>query len=203
MRMISPINSPKQSERRAQAAGGSAGLYLVGRVAVAEEGGGAWSGGERLHAASAIPLDRTSGFLGRRLREDEDIAGRFGGIVNQRCCGLQYLLLAAGESHFAHYRTGDFYRRHLDAFKGEENRVLSVVAYLNPDWSEEDGGELVLYPERGGAAELRVTPAQGTLVLFLSEHFEHEVLPARRDRFSIAGWFRQNNSSASRADPPA
>lgn len=76
----------------------------TGRVAVAEEGGGAWSGDKRLHAAGAVALDRASGFLGRRLREDKAIAGRFGGIVNQRCCGLQYLLLAAGESHFAHYR---------------------------------------------------------------------------------------------------
>jgi len=76
----------------------------VGRVAVAEEGGGAWSGEERLRAASAVTLDRASGFLGRRLREDGEVAKRFGGIVNQRCCGLQYLLLAAGESHFAHYR---------------------------------------------------------------------------------------------------
>jgi len=76
----------------------------TGRIAVAEEGGGAWEGARRLRAAGALPLDRASGFLGRRLREDDGIAGRFGGIVNQRCCGLQYLLLAAGESHFAHYR---------------------------------------------------------------------------------------------------
>ena len=77
-----------------------------------------------------------------------------------------------------------------------------MVAYLNPDWSEEDGGELVLYPEKGEQGELRVTPAHGTFVLFLSEDFEHEVLPARRDRLSIAGWFRRNSSSAMRADPP-
>ncbi|MEE8333183.1 MAG: inositol monophosphatase [Alphaproteobacteria bacterium] len=76
----------------------------LGRIAVAEEGGGAWSGTTRLRAANAIPLDRTSGFIGRRLREDKSIAERFGGIVNLRCCGLQYLQLAAGESHFAHYR---------------------------------------------------------------------------------------------------
>ncbi|MEC7468361.1 MAG: 2OG-Fe(II) oxygenase, partial [Pseudomonadota bacterium] len=32
--------------------------------------------------------------------------------------------------------------------------------------------------------------------------FPHEVLPATRDRFSIAGWFRVNNSTAQRVDPP-
>lgn len=122
----------------------------------------------------------------------------------QKCLNRQLFLgLFSFESHFAHYRAGDFYLRHLDAFKGEGNRILSVVAYLNPDWCDEDGGELVLYPENGEPGEFRVTPAHGTIVLFLSENFEHEVLPARRDRFSIAGWFRLNSSSALRADPPA
>jgi SM-20-related protein len=121
----------------------------------------------------------------------------------QQCLNQQLFLgLFSFESHFAHYRAGDFYRRHLDAFKGEGSRILSMVAYLNPDWAEEDGGELVLYPEKGKQVEFRVTPTHGTFVLFLSEDFEHEVLPARRDRFSIAGWFRRNSSSAMRADPP-
>jgi SM-20-related protein len=114
-----------------------------------------------------------------------------------------FLGLFSFESHFAHYSAGDFYRRHLDAFKGEGNRILSVVAYLNPDWQEEDGGELVLYPGNSKPGGIRVTPVRGTVVLFLSEDFEHEVLPAQRDRFSIAGWFRLNSSSALRVDPPA
>ena len=125
-------------------------------------------------------------------------AGELQHCLNQRL----FLGLFSFESHFAHYSEGDFYRRHLDAFKGEGNRIVSVVAYLNPNWHEEDGGELVLYTEKGEPGGVRVTPAQGTLVLFLSEEFEHEVLPARRDRYSIAGWFRLNSSSAMRADPP-
>ena len=107
------------------------------------------------------------------------------------------------ESHFAHYAPGAFYRRHLDAFRGEANRVLSLVAYLNHDWAPDDGGELVIYRESAtGAEPLRVTPAFGTLVAFLSEEFPHEVLPARRDRYSIAGWYRVNGSVAGRVDPP-
>ncbi|MFN2330094.1 MAG: 2OG-Fe(II) oxygenase [Chromatocurvus sp.] len=105
------------------------------------------------------------------------------------------------ESHFAHYRPGAFYRRHLDAFRGEANRVLSLVAYLNPDWKPEDGGELVLYPENG--KPITVLPEMSTLVVFLSEEFPHEVLPARRDRYSITGWFRVNSSVGGRVDPPA
>ena len=35
-----------------------------------------------------------------------------------------------------------------------------------------------------------VQPLGGTLVCFLAERFEHEVLPARRERLSVTGWFR-------------
>lgn len=96
------------------------------------------------------------------------------------------------EGHFAHYAPGAFYRRHVDAFRGEANRVLSVVAYLNPGWLPGDGGELVLY-ETGGTELGRFPPQLGTLAVFLSEEFPHEVLAARRDRFSIAGWFRRRS----------
>lgn len=107
------------------------------------------------------------------------------------------------ESHFAHYAPGAFYRRHFDAFKGETNRILSLVAYLNHDWAPDDGGELLIYREATtGTEPLRVTPAFGTLVAFLSEDFPHEVLRAQRDRYSIAGWYRVNNSVAQRVDPP-
>ncbi|MCB1746875.1 MAG: 2OG-Fe(II) oxygenase [Gammaproteobacteria bacterium] len=94
------------------------------------------------------------------------------------------------ESHFAHYPVGGFYKRHVDAFRGETNRVVSLVTYLNPGWAPHDGGELVLYPAGGPDAGVTVTPAFGTVVLFLSEEIPHEVLPARRPRRSIAGWYR-------------
>ena len=86
---------------------------------------------------------------------------------------------------------------------GEANRVLSVVAYLNSSWSQDDGGELVLYRDEQDAEGIKVTPLNGTLVIFLSEEFPHEVLPANRDRYSVAGWFRCNTSQEQRVDPPA
>lgn len=113
-----------------------------------------------------------------------------------------YLGLFSFESHFAHYGPGDFYKRHYDAFRGEANRVLSLVVYLNPGWQPSDGGELVLYQDDGDMDGIRVTPGLGTAVVFLSEDFPHEVLPAQRDRYSIAGWFRVNTSTAARVDPP-
>lgn len=114
-----------------------------------------------------------------------------------------FLGLFSFESHFAHYAAGSFYKRHLDAFKGEANRVLSVVAYLNSDWQLNDGGELVLYGDEYDQQGLKVIPALGTIAIFLSEEFPHEVLPATRDRYSIAGWYRVNASSADRVDPPS
>jgi SM-20-related protein len=45
--------------------------------------------------------------------------------------------------------------------------------------------------ERG---TIDVVPAGGTLVTFLAERFDHEVLPANRPRVSLAGWFRRRAS---------
>ncbi len=108
------------------------------------------------------------------------------------------------ESHFAHYAPGAFYKTHLDAFKGQANRILSVVLYLNPEWGPEDGGEMILYCDRGTGTILEtVKPQGGTLAVFLSEDFPHEVRPAKRHRYSIAGWYRVNMSNTLRVDPPA
>ena len=113
-----------------------------------------------------------------------------------------FLGLFSFESHLAHYAPGDYYKRHVDAFKGEANRVLSLVVYLNPGWQNDDGGELVLYCDETDREGIKVTPSLATVVTFLSEDFPHEVLPAERDRYSIAGWFRINSSTDQRVDPP-
>jgi len=106
------------------------------------------------------------------------------------------------ESHFAHYALGHYYKRHIDAFKGQANRVLSLVTYLNPEWQADDGGELVIYENADDHIGLKVLPEFGTIAVFLSEEFEHEVKPARKDRYSIAGWFRINTSTTEKVDPP-
>ena len=96
------------------------------------------------------------------------------------------------EAHFALYPPGACYARHRDRFRDDDARVLSTVFYLNTGWLEADGGALRLYlPAPGPAAHRDISPVAGTLVMFLSADFEHEVLPARRDRLSIAGWMRR------------
>ncbi len=100
-----------------------------------------------------------------------------------------YLGLNYYEAHFAVYQKGDFYEKHLDAFKNSKNRVVTTVYYLNDAWSEEDGGELLMYDKEGNFIK-KVLPNANTLVVFMSEEFPHEVLPAGKERYSIAGWFR-------------
>jgi SM-20-related protein len=90
------------------------------------------------------------------------------------------------ECHFARYAPGAFYRRHRDRFAGDDHRTLSCALYLNENWRSDDGGALRLYQPDG---HQDVLPHAGTLVVFLSARFEHEVLPARRERLSLTGWF--------------
>jgi SM-20-related protein len=112
-----------------------------------------------------------------------------------------FLGLFSFESHFSHYPPGAFYKKHVDAFRGESNRVLSMILYLNPGWLPDDGGQLELH--LSDDQKIRVTPNYGTLVTFLSEEFPHEVLSTKRDRYSIAGWFRVNGSTLDKVDPPS
>ncbi len=100
-----------------------------------------------------------------------------------------YLGLSYYESHFAIYEKGDFYETHLDCFKNSKNRVVTTVYYLNDEWKDEDGGELIVYDENNKFLA-KVKPQANTLIVFMSEKFPHEVLPANRKRYSIAGWFR-------------
>lgn len=98
-----------------------------------------------------------------------------------------FLGLFGFEGHLAVYPPGTYYRRHLDRHKGTSHRVVSVILYLNEGWTADDGGQLRL--DVGGVAH-DVLPASGTLVAFLSGELYHEVLPARRERWSLTGWFR-------------
>ncbi len=105
-----------------------------------------------------------------------------------------FLGLFEFEGHLALYPPGAFYRKHLDQFQGTRHRLVTVILYLNPDWREADGGQLRIYPDPADEGRYRdLLPVAGRLVCFLSGHFPHEVLPARRERLSITGWFRQRD----------
>ena len=145
------------------------------------------SGASDLHLDSQRRRDKT-----HWQEEDEEAQSEFLSFAN----GLKeyinrelYLGLSYYESHFAIYDEGDFYETHLDCFKNSKNRVVTTVYYLNDDWGEDDGGELIVYDEKNEFLG-KVKPEANTLVVFMSEKFPHEVLATKRKRYSIAGWFR-------------
>ena len=96
------------------------------------------------------------------------------------------------EAHFALYPEGDGYQKHWDNFRGRNHRIVTTVFYLNPDWDESLGGELLVYDKKGEKIIDRVLPMPGTLVTFMTEEIPHEVRPAKRPRVSIAGWLRRD-----------
>jgi SM-20-related protein len=96
-----------------------------------------------------------------------------------------FLSLKDFEMHLTIYPSGSSYTRHLDQFRGDDHRRLSVILYLNEGWKEEEGGQLRLHLQDG---PLDVSPIGGRFVCFRSDMIEHEVLPATRDRLSITGW---------------
>jgi SM-20-related protein len=102
-----------------------------------------------------------------------------------------FLGLDSFESHYAIYPPGAFYRRHRDRFLDDDARVISCVLYLNEDWSVQDGGALRMHLDDGVRD---ILPAGGTLVCFVAERFEHEVLPSARERLTVTGWFRRGPS---------
>jgi SM-20-related protein len=102
-----------------------------------------------------------------------------------------YLGLFAFEGHYALYPPGALYRRHRDRFRDDDARVLSCVIYLNDAWTAADGGALRLHVSAGDVRD--ILPVGGTLVCFLADRYEHEVLPATRVRLAITGWFRRRS----------
>lgn len=104
--------------------------------------------------------------------------------LNRYC----YTGINAHEFHYAVYETGCFYKRHKDQFKNDSNRKFSLINYLNEDWIEADGGDLLVYPDE---SMTRIRPSNQTAVFFKSDELEHEVSVAHRSRMSITGWLKR------------
>ena len=113
----------------------------------------------------------------------------FLGDVRGACNRALLLGLVDFEGHYALYPPGSFYARHRDRFRDDDRRVLSFALYLNERWDPRDGGALRLFV--GDAGTIEVAPRGGTMVVFLSADFDHEVLPTVTPRWSLTGWFRR------------
>jgi SM-20-related protein len=100
-----------------------------------------------------------------------------------------FLNLRSAETHFAIYPPGSGYARHIDRFRDDDARVISVVAYLNPDWKAIDGGRL-RYSLPSSDQELAIEPTLGTVVAFISDQVPHRVERSEAPRYSLAAWMR-------------
>lgn len=99
------------------------------------------------------------------------------------------------QAHLACYAPGARYAAHLDRFRDHDTRAISLVLYLNESWRSRDGGALRLHDGPGVDSTAReILPLAGRLVVFRSEHCLHEVLPAVRERWSIAAWFARRSA---------
>ena len=144
-------------------------------------------GQQRIHN-SAIRNDNTVWLDGSSAAQQDYLLAmeQLRGALNQQF----FMGLAEYEAHYAVYPPGGFYQRHLDSFRGSNPRRVTTVFYLNENWQADDGGELRVYRDQDDGVGLGILPAQGTLVIFLSDRVPHEVKPGHRERLSIAGWFR-------------
>jgi SM-20-related protein len=101
------------------------------------------------------------------------------------------------EGHLAIYPPGSYYRKHRDQFRDIGERTVTCVLYLNRDWIDADGGQLRIYTDPTAPLHHEeILPIGGQLVTFLSARFLHEVLPSRRHRLSLSGWFRRRAGHA-------
>lgn len=115
--------------------------------------------------------------------------GAYRALLNQAL----YLGINNYEAHFAYYPPGRYYRTHWDNFRGRGNRIVTTVLYLNPHWSSDWGGELVLYAEDEKTVLDTIVPQPGMLATFMSAQIPHEVRPTHQPRVSIAGWMRRDD----------
>jgi SM-20-related protein len=104
--------------------------------------------------------------------------------LNSTC----YTGINAYEFHYAVYEEGTYYKRHKDQFKNNNSRKYSLINYLNHNWIEEDGGQLLVYQND---TVQKIQPQSQTAVFFKSCEMEHEVALAHRQRMSITGWLKQ------------
>jgi SM-20-related protein len=160
-----------------------------------------------LHASGALRPARIGRDAGERLAPE--VRGDFISWISEPTLDAEQRLLArldelrvalnrelmAGledyQGHFALYPPGAGYARHFDRLVGSDIRAISAALYLNESWTEADGAHLRIHT--GGGASEDVLPVGGRLVAFVSERFEHEVLPGRRERMSFTGWFRRRS----------
>lgn len=105
--------------------------------------------------------------------------------LNESC----YAGITGYEFHYSLYESGDFYLKHLDQFKTNPSRKYSMISYLNLNWQESDGGELLIHQLNKNQ---KIAPTQGKTIFFKSDELVHEVLVTNNVRMSVTGWLKSD-----------
>lgn len=113
-----------------------------------------------------------------------DMIRQFMGHLNKTC----FTGINACEFHYALYEEGTSYAKHKDQLRNDYNRKFSMISYLNENWTEKDGGQLVIHQ---GEETQQILPNNQKAIFFQSDVLEHEVAIANRPRMSITGWLKR------------
>jgi len=181
-------------------------------------------GDEMVTQLLALALERQAAFsgttVGKREREDKQIRrsrvtrdfgelkapleAAFRAHLSQAMSALHLapFTLESLSLELAAHGDGDFYRRHIDTFTGDErtatDRILTGVYYFHVRPRAFTGGELRLFsllPIEQGGTYLDIAPPCDSLLLFPA-WVPHEVLPVScpdgrfmQSRFAINCWY--------------
>lgn len=70
-----------------------------------------------------------------------------------QCLNMQcYEGITDYEFHYSIYPIGSFYIKHLDQIKNDSSRMFSIISYLNSNWKEKDGVELLIHSRSNSRA---------------------------------------------------
>ncbi|KAJ3098067.1 N-acetylglucosaminyltransferase [Phlyctochytrium planicorne] len=105
------------------------------------------------------------------------------GVAHRLSTALEYDLGMKG-IQLGFYGKGTRYTKHKDSSPLIPNRRLTLLLYMNPGWTEANGGHIRLYHD---GSETDIAPLFNRLVVFDSS-IEHEVLLSHSDRYAITMW---------------
>ncbi len=107
--------------------------------------------------------------------------------------GMPELIIRPTGGGYHQIEPGGALALHADFNRDEDGlyRRLNVLVYLNPDWTDDDGGQLELVAQDGSVTRIR--PDFNRTVIFetseWSIHGHPEPLPGPRSRRSFAAYF--------------
>lgn len=109
---------------------------------------------------------------------------------------LNQLILSINQSGFfsvegfhidaSYFLPTHFFKTHMDVYS-DPLQILTFIFYTHDEWTEKDGGNLVLY-DKDMTHLKSVSPTPGSFMIFKSRDFPHEVRMCFKERRCLKGW---------------